>query len=225
MKWFVFGLLALNVLIFVLGLIRPAPEAPKVSLASLPVDVSVVQLVGEDGFDRPIEVDEIEPGKAVCTLLGPFEEGADADTLQQRLAILGVRSQSLMLKLPSGVVYWVHLPPLPSREAARRRLAELQANDIDSYIIPKGELLNGISLGVFTQKRLAEERLAVLLGGGVEAQISEIQRSAEQLWLVLEPSERRKIGPDTIQKFISQGFVSQERQNFCLDVASASNFQ
>ena len=225
MKWFVFGLLALNVLIFVLGLLRPAPEVPKVSSASLPKGVSVVQLVGEDEFSRPVEVDEIEPEKAVCTLLGPFVGESDADTLRQRLAILGVRSRSLMLKLPSGVVYWVHLPSLPSREAARRRLAELQANNIDSYIIPKGELLNGISLGVFTQKRLAEERFAVLLEEGVEAQISEIQRSAEQLWLVLEPNERRKIGPDTIQKFISQGFVSQERQNFCLDVASASNFQ
>ena len=141
-----------------------------------------------------------------------------------RLAALDVISFEHAVDLPAGEGYWVYLQPLSNRDAARRRLAELHARGVDSYIIPKGELENGISLGVFTRRDLAEARLAELARLGLSAKLHNIERSYRELWVMLGEAEEHKLDESVWRSLAQENISLQRRQNLCSAVASAKNF-
>lgn len=156
----------------------------------------------------------------MCKMVGPFDTEQAANILIERLSVLDVAAQVHPVELSSGKGHWVYFPAQSSREAARQRLAQLQSRGVDSYIIPKGDLKNGISLGVFSEKALADARVAELQAMGYAPKVQIIDRSYEEIWVMLPPGEEQKIGGSTWQKLIYVDFSLQEQENLCLDVAS-----
>ncbi|VFS74872.1 sporulation protein [Pseudomonas aeruginosa] len=119
-----------------------------------------------------------------------------------------------------SVDYWVYLPPLASREAALRQLKELQARNIDSYLIGEGVLANGISLGMFSARDSAESAQARLKTAGYEAELKELPRGQRDFWVRVAPGSRRLVDEQLLQELARDFKGLQHQIMSCKGVAS-----
>lgn len=129
-----------------------------------------------------------------CLVLGPFRTAKKADLLQQRLFSLGLTSRERSDNEAAGEDYWVHIPPLPNRQAAIRLLRELQGQGIDSFVITQGELANGISLGLFTKEKSANGVSSRLSEAGYETAIKKLKRNPKVFWLEMDADKAGDLG-------------------------------
>ena len=128
-----------------------------------------------------------------CFVIGPFPDRESVDQVQQRLFSIGIDSRERADQNIQAVDYWVHIPPLPSRESAIRLLRELQAQNIDSFVITQGELTNGISLGLFSKETSANIVGRRLMAAGYSVEIKPLSRIPEQWWLELDGPDEEKL--------------------------------
>jgi hypothetical protein len=156
----------------------------------------------------------------LCSMVGPYKNLAQADILIERLSALDVSAVLETLEIPVEPAYWVYLPPLPSKDSAYRKLSELQALKIDSYVIPKGNLTNGISLGLFNEHSGAIARQEELSAKGYDVFVHTETRTVAQNWVVAKSSESAKITPKIWSSLISNQENVGYQQNFCPTVAS-----
>jgi hypothetical protein len=87
----------------------------------------------------------------------------------------------------------VLIPPATSPEEAFRKLRELQASNVDSYVITQGEYALGISLGVFSSASGAEVLQARVGSIGYDSEIIEIERQSRSYWIEFVPEEFRRL--------------------------------
>ncbi|MFL0801889.1 MAG: SPOR domain-containing protein [Agarilytica sp.] len=162
----------------------------------------------------------IHDDKLLCELVGPFESSDIASDFVERLKAIEVGASLRDLELPAGPGYWVYLEPKPTRREALRVLSELQSKRIDSYVIPKGELANGISLGMFSRKQLSDARVKEMLAIGLEPLVQEIERSYREIWVMLDAGVDSKMSSLSWERAMEGIKGLERRQNYCLDVAS-----
>lgn len=188
--------------------LRELPEAPEAS-PEAPI-----------GAEALNDLAAVTAGPPLCSLLGPYTEPLVAESAAERLKALDVDARVRAIEISDGPGYWVHLPPEPSERAALARLHELQAKQIDSYIIPRGDLAQGISFGMFSRESLAQERRDSLRERGYQAQIREIERNHTETWVVLPLAQARSLGDSLWRELLSEAQGLERRQNFCPGVAS-----
>jgi len=164
--------------------------------------------------------DESEVSSELCTMIGPYEQLLHAEYLVERLSALGVKSQITPVEIKEGDAYWVYLKPEMSEKEALRRLYELQKKQIESYIITKGELSNGISFGRYADRAEAEIRLSEIKEQGYEAMIKSVPKTINETWVVLETAPAEKIDKNLWVELLSNQESLEKRQNYCLGVAS-----
>ncbi|GIZ13986.1 SPOR domain-containing protein [Pseudomonas sp. NCCP-436] len=148
---------------------------------------------------------------AACLYLGSFEELEEAKVVQQRLLSLDIQADVQGVDMTAGVEYWVYLPPLASRQASLRQLRELQARRIDSYIITQGDLVNGISLGIFPRSDSAESVLQRLREIGYEPRMRELSRAHRSFW-VRVARESRRLADEFLMGQLAGDFVGLQHQ-------------
>lgn len=109
----------------------------------------------------------------VCLEWGGFA-GADAARAQQALDPLALGAKLTQRKQDDVAGFWVYIAPLPSRQAATQKAAELKRLGVDDYFVvpddPKWH--NAISLGVFKTEDAAKARLAALRAKGVKSAVA-----------------------------------------------------
>lgn len=171
-------------------------------------------------LDQPPESIVNDSQASLCTLLGPFDELLQAEYVVENLAAIDMVSKLERLEMPGEPGFWVYLPPLPSRKEALRKLHELQAKGVDSYVIPKGDVADGISFGMYSRKSSAEVRQSEVLAYGYKAVISEVPRSYEELWVVVRPGESKKLSASGWQNFINERKGLERQENYCPGIAS-----
>ena len=121
---------------------------------------------------------------AVCFTLGPFTKNRLADRAIAAANALSVKAvlRKASQRTPKG--YWVYLAPSKSYKAAKRKVAELQKKGLkDLFIMGKGDRKHAISLGLFKNKKVAEERLKQVKGMGLKGVFETQYQVSEQLWL------------------------------------------
>ena len=98
-----------------------------------------------------------------CVVLGPFSSAEEAAAAAARITAAG--GQAAVEQEPTAATkHMVYVAPASSERAAAT-LEALAARSIDAYVIPSGPRRNGISVGVFSKRELAEaqrERVAAL---------------------------------------------------------------
>lgn len=148
MRWFFLFLLALNVFYYVWHQQQSPLRAKEIAPLELYKDgqKNILLLAESNLASRarsgsqvpapsvPPAAEESIASESACLYLGGGGEEADARRLQQRLLGLDIEAE-VEARGEMSVDYWVYLPPLASREAALRQLKELQARNIDSYLI------------------------------------------------------------------------------------------
>jgi len=155
-----------------------------------------------------------------CELIGPFVELLHAEYLVERLTALDVPSAIKQVEIADGKNYWVYLKPEMSEKEALRRLSEIQqAKAIDSYIIPSGELANGISFGQFASEKEATEKAEQIRGQGYAAEIKEVPKSHNETWVEVREKVGQKVSEERWLELLKEEKAIERRQNYCLGVA------
>lgn len=121
--------------------------------------------------------------KSECVRFGPFSEAEVASVVVTKLKGFGIASTEIEMEKVAGMDFWVYIKPESTRELALARLRELQDKKIDSFIIPQGELENGISLGVYDKEQDAAAKQQEVLQQGYEAQVGPHQRKYKERWI------------------------------------------
>ena len=165
-------------------------------------------------------VSQLPPEQELCTVVGPFSNLAQADILVEQLAGLAVPASLQKVEVPVKKNFWLYLEPMASKADALKKLAELQAQKIDSYIIPKGDLINGISIGVFVESHRAEFRQNELAELGYDVKVRVDIRTAEQSYVVAKAQSAVNVSAATWAQLLEGGDNVTYKQNYCSDVAS-----
>lgn len=236
MRWIVVSLVGINILVLALQLIMPSEKVPEINTSARVRDAlkaPPLKLLGElgqvdsKGASSPdvAESGVVPPQKpskvrSLCTFVGPFPKMLRAEYFVERLEALDLEPTLQELRIPGENGYWVYLPPLETRKIANVMWRELQAKGVDSYVILKGELENGISFGMFSQQKLAERRQKDMKASGYEAELQEITRSYKENWVVLPPGQAKIVSPEAWSQMLSSEEGLERRQNFCSPVAS-----
>ncbi len=150
----------------------PAPEpivASAAPVAAAPVPAPVAE---------PPAVPASAGGAVECFGISGLKDEGEAARVaawfEQRGAsvISGVREEKEYLN------FQVYLPPAVSRAAARALFDEMKAAGIqDLALIPRGELANGVSLGVYGLEANARRRMAMIKAMGYAAEIRHRSRT------------------------------------------------
>jgi len=242
MRWIFLSLLLINGVVFLWQWQQRTP-APVTNTSTAPAEsvsgvkqLVLLQELEQDTLShllqqkqerlRMAEIEAVEDARQpLCTLVGPYAALLQAEYLVERMAALDIKAELQEVEIPGEMGYWVYLAPEVSKKQALRRLHELQAKKIDSYVIPKGDLANGISFGMFSERRRAEIRQAEMVAKGYAVEIREIARSHKENWVIFMPREAQKVGEELWQQVLDDGVGLERRQNFCPSVASVENFQ
>ena len=204
-------------------------EAKNERLAS----VSGLQLLSEKKGGSTLQAKEKVPASAersgvneqkqnaeFCTMLGPYGQLLQAEYAVERLGSLGVTAHITPVEIKEGESYWVYLRPEMSEKEALRRLYELQKKNIESHIIAKGELTNGISFGRFADYAEADARSAQIKSQGYAAEIKMLPKMIQETWVVVDAGFAEKIDETVWTDLLTKDSGLEKRQNFCLGVAS-----
>ncbi len=242
MRWVFLLLLLLNGLLCIWALRQAGHGLPPVSSSAVVADLKggvkliLLEEVGQEERDRlyaegrerellRLAQSGVDGGDdKLCTLVGAFGSARQAEQLIEYLAALEVEARLQEVEVPDEAGYWVHLPPEASRKQALRRLHELQAKGIDSFVIPKGELANGISFGMFGDAQRSQSYLERLRGMGYQAQLKEVARTHKETWVILQPLEAGEIDEELWTELLGRGQNLEKRQNFCPPIAFEEKF-
>lgn len=159
MKWLVWSLVLLNLLVF--GYFRIA-EMAAVRPASEPLAAERLQLLTPEQLAaRPAPAPSVPADTLAC-----YEWSGFSDTYVPRarsvLEQLGLQFTLQPALARTASRYWVYVPPLGSLQQAQVRSNELRAQGLkDVFIVRDARWRNAISLGIFkdeaTAARLAQE--------------------------------------------------------------------
>ncbi len=138
------------------------------------------------------------PPSSYCVQIGVFESLTDANDF---ISVYG-NSMTVELdrrQLEAKPQYRVYLPPFASREEAIDAIEQLRATlganklVIDSFLIPQGDLVNGIALGLFSEQANAANVKLQLDKIGYEVVIEEVSGAQEELNVMIVGLESEAI--------------------------------
>lgn len=157
-----------------------------------PVRAGVGELIAQNGQSVVL------PSGSYCVQLGPFENLTDANDF---ISVYGAIMEMVLdlRQLAAKPQYRVYLPPLESREAATNALGQLRATlgannlVIDSFLIPQGNLENGIALGLFSEQANAANVKMQLEKIGYDVLVQEVASLREELNVMIGELESEAI--------------------------------
>ena len=179
MKWIVWLLVTLNVLLLVYFNLDLS-QAPKVQINHQPLKADKIKLLMPQQIEAlPVKTTEVKE-IAASTPVSCYEWGSfSAVSLQKARGILAKYSLDATVKqqsLQEATRYWVYIPRLKSAEAAQVKVEELHALGIeDFFVVQEPQWHNAISLGVFKDEQLATKLLEELKSRGVVSAVKGVR--------------------------------------------------
>lgn len=193
---------------------------------------AVLPVSAPGGAPPPVAANQPFPGEVsveqadlVCMLLGPYQDIALGSVLQSRLLALGIHAKMAAVEIAGDPEYWVYLKPEPTRELAIVKLKELQEKKVDSFIIPDGDIANGISLGVFDNKENAERYRQLIVEQGYDGQVRANPRKYLENWVVIYPEDAGRFSVELYEQLRNENNKLDLRKDNCSKVASITDIQ
>lgn len=226
MRWLFLLLVVLNVSFYAFQLqLSPLQVTQVAPLVPYSASGSRIELLSESALAPREQKRTGAMENESCLFLGGFDEEGAARALEQRLLSLDIQATVQTAETAAGIDYWVYLPPLASRQASLRQLRELQARNIDAYIITVGDLANGVSLGIFSRKDSAEGVVARLRSIDYTALVRELPRMRRKQWLRVAPDGSAALTDAILQRLINEFPTMQHRQMPCESIATFKSFE
>jgi len=178
MKWFVFTLLLVNIVIFVWHF------QPESSRKSRLVDDQLTRLVLLKEFEQQLVLSEIVGDSSKCFSIGPFNRWASFNIAQKKMETAGIKTFGRVSSDSVRNGYWVMLQAKGSRNQAMLQIQRLKEKGVQDYfLVAAGEMTNSISLGVFSKPKLAKRRKDNVSKLGFEPIIKKITIPNRVYWL------------------------------------------
>lgn len=150
-----------------------------------------------------------------CYWVGPMPEEKERKHLRARLKEFKVNAQDRTLEVSGGWRYWVYLEPKANRAEAASQLAVLKKMGVDSYLILKGERKNGVSLGLFSRKGLADAKMAQMQKKGWQPNMDSFERTVNQWWVVVDMGDLQRVGDGVLSILLKNKPEMQINENKC----------
>ena len=118
-----------------------------------------------------------------CYTLGPLENEDDIAALGAWFNAQGSQAKLRSDERREVASTWVFVPPFESREAADAHVQEMQLANIDDiYVIPRGDMANAISLGLYSQSETLKRRISQLEARGFSSSVLPRYRTVTASW-------------------------------------------
>lgn len=207
MKWIILTLLLLNLALG--GYQYWQTTQPEVQQTT----VSAAQMnnlaISEATRTRLAELEQTQVAEPVveplqCVRITGIAAEDQADIIQSRLRALEVAASKTTQEDILRSDYWVVLGPFETDQQGRDRLSQLQADDIESFLINQGRLAGGISLGLFSSDNNARTRVAELAEQNIDARVERVDRTREVWVLTIAAESARLISNQALESIVSE---------------------
>jgi hypothetical protein len=122
-----------------------------------------------------------------CYSLGPIAKDEDVTQLRAWIVAAGGTAQIRLGERRELALYWVYLPPFSTRAEAVHFVQEMDRSGIkDIFVIPRGDMANAVSLGVYARNASLERRLRQLKAKGYDASVLPRYRVEAASWIDAE---------------------------------------
>ena len=152
---------------------RESPFVTRAVQDAAAADAAVIASLPEARTAPSISEMRVE---AWCGISPVLAAGEQAVVWLESWKQIGGQGQLTSEEEPVSSTWWVHLPPFANEADARVVLKELQDKKIDSFYMRTGELVGGISLGVFAIRESAFLVQADMIKRGYRAEVKEVQK-------------------------------------------------
>ena len=133
----------------------------------------------------------------LCYSLGPFTQKPLADEAKSLLKEKNIEAKRIRLRDTSRSGFWVILPATESRKEAIKHVLRLKKLKIkDYFLVATGPNENAVSLGVFSQKKLARRRVDEIIRLGFVPRMESVALPRKVYWL--NWYKNSKIQPDEL---------------------------
>ena len=123
-------------------------------------------------------------GGKLCYSLGPFIKKSQSTKAQLLLKENKFETVRVELRDTSRSGYWVTLPASNSRKEAKAHIARLKKLKVSDYfLVAKGTHENAVSLGVYSQKKLARRRVDEIIRLGFIPRMESVPLPRKVYWL------------------------------------------
>lgn len=139
-----------------------------------------------------------------CVRITGIAAEDQANIIQSRLRALEVATTKTAQDEILRSDYWVVLGPFETDQQGRARLSQLQADDIESFLINQGRLAGGISLGLFSSESNARTRVAELVEQDIDARVERVDRTREVWVLTIAAESARLISNQALESIVSE---------------------
>lgn len=131
----------------------------------------------------------------VCYWAGPFTGDSERAIILTRLKKLNVAAAVVDI---SGLRHWVYLPAKATRKDAVATVQSLKTQGVDSYIISSGQNRLGVSVGLYTQQALAEQKMRELQRRGWSPVMDTYERAVGERWLSVNKKDLDAVGDSVL---------------------------
>lgn len=134
-------------------------------------------------IEPEVEVEDILA--PICKAIGPFVDMKLGQDMIAQLATLNLHVILQAIDKAYGESdYRLMVSPAGSLKDAYKRHRDLKSNNIESFVITKGPLKAGISLGIFSTKAAAENARANIPDLGFSLELVETPRIGKEYWVI-----------------------------------------
>jgi hypothetical protein len=184
----------------------PSPSEQPGSESAAPLAQSAIDAPAPRGEN----VAMAPPSDRECYTVGPLHDEDDISALAAWFSAQGSQATLRNDERREVVSTWVFLPPLESREAADARVREMQAANIDDiYVIPRGDMANAISLGLYSQEDTLQRRVKQLEDRGFNPSLLPRYRTATASWFDVTASAAKPMTVGVLDQIFPDLIVRQ----------------
>ena len=132
----------------------------------------------DPGLDASSSGDQksAQPQALACRVWGPIGAQEVLDELRSLIGAAGDVIDVQASEIASDPDYLVYIETDQNIDNARRLLKELESQSVDAYVISGGELINSVSVGVFSRQSRAEAHQQRLKDMGYQSLIEPLER-------------------------------------------------
>ena len=167
------------------------------------------------------DVAEAPESDIECYTIGPLENEDDIAALGAWFNAQGSQAKLRSDERREVASTWVYVPPFESREAADTRVREMQLANIDDiYVIPRGDMANAISLGLYSQNDSLQRRVFELEERGFSSSLLPRYRTVTASWFDVITSAAQPMTVGVLDQ-IFPGLIV--RETACVDAPIAGD--
>ena len=141
-------------------------------------DVAALRLVAERPPDPPEQ-------PLACVALGPFDALDQVEEVREEIVAKGGEAIVREEEVPEALDYLVYVETDGSRAEARRLARELEAHEIECYIMAGGQHEDSLSVGVFSRRDLAAAQRRRVAELGYPVGLEPVPRSVRKVYRLL----------------------------------------